>query len=348
MMASPLSALSSSRSPVRDVRPPVNPLELLRPQLTYRDTQAIRTIAVDPSGSGMFALGTNSKKLAIGDLKDQPSVSESGGGDLQFLSVLEKHHMGSVYCAAWSGVPPGSGALIASGSNSKVVKVYGVDSGVTSGLRGHSGTVRDVDFGRNSGLLYSGGAGGCEVLVWDVGAEVAVQTLSAHSGHVYSVTTGLFGPSGSELAFSGSLDGTVCVWDVRSNTQSGPAAVLAMGSPVYSVGVEPSVSRVAVGLESGVVSMLDTRKLTGGTPIVSAQLHSQAIKSISIRPTSGEVLTGSYDGTIGIASSDALARVARFDDVHVNKVISVSWFSAGGVGEGFVSSSADKTARVWM
>lgn len=348
MMASPLSALSASRSPVRDVRPPVNPLELLRPQLTYRDTQAIRTIAVDPSGSGMFALGTNSKKLAIGDLNDQPSASESGG-DLQFLSILDKHHMGSVYCAAWSGVAPGSGALIASGSNSKVVKVYGVDSGVTSALRGHSGTVRDLDFGRNSGLLYSGGAGGCEVLAWDVEAEVSVRTLSAHTGHVYSVTTGLFGPSGSELAFSGSLDGTVCVWDLRSDTQSGPAAVLAMGAPVYSVGVEPSVSRVAVGLESGVVCMLDTRKLTGGTPIVSAQLHSQAIKSISIRPNSGEVLTGSYDGTIGIASSDTLARVAGFDDVHVNKVISVSWFSArGGEVSGFVSSSADKTARVWM
>lgn len=80
------------------------------------------------------------------------------------LFKRNRHHKGSIYCAAWSN----TGDMLATGSNDKTIKVLHFDPenctqvGPEMELNIHGGTVRDLVFATRSGgtsLLVSGGAG---------------------------------------------------------------------------------------------------------------------------------------------------------------------------------------------
>lgn len=85
--------------------------------------QAIRAIDVHPSGD-YFAVGSNSKTLRICAYPDTKNIrTESVPKPVKVLYKKGKHHLGSIYCMAWSP----SGRLLATGSNDKLIKLIRVN-----------------------------------------------------------------------------------------------------------------------------------------------------------------------------------------------------------------------------
>ena len=87
--------------------------------VSLEDVQAIRAIDVHPSGQ-YFAVGSNSKMLRVCVYPDTRNIrAESSPKPAKVLYNKGKHHLGSIYCMAWSP----SGRLLATGSNDKLVKI---------------------------------------------------------------------------------------------------------------------------------------------------------------------------------------------------------------------------------
>ncbi|CAF4473585.1 unnamed protein product, partial [Rotaria magnacalcarata] len=71
-----------------------------------------------------FAVGSNSKTLRICGYPDTKNIrADSVTQPAKVFYKKGKHHLGSIYCVAWSP----SGRIIATGSNDKIIKLVRVD-----------------------------------------------------------------------------------------------------------------------------------------------------------------------------------------------------------------------------
>lgn len=203
-----------------------------------RDEVPIRATCFHPSGEA-YIVGTNSRAVKICKYPDSVTRSDlnnishltrisSGTNDTTFTNSISQPeitftclhvHCGSVYCGAFNE----AGDLLATGSNDQSVHViqYNSDKHIPEGkefhLSIHSGTVRDVSFmhGVNSNLVISAGAGDNEINVTDCNSMKVSQVLRGHEAAIMSVRC--FNTSSENTFATGSLDGTIRLWDLRSN-----------------------------------------------------------------------------------------------------------------------------------
>ena len=235
------------------------------------DGQAVRAIGFDTFGE-RFSVGTNSKRLLVGrvpaalsvarvspakETVDGPPPPVALGDHLDY--VWEKHHLGSVYCLAWSP----QDTLLATGSNSKQIKIISFEAGArraadmaTVVLSGHSGTVRDLAFlpspgGGGAAGLLSGGAGDNALLLWDIPTATPVAAFQGHTAPVFSVEVGESGA----LAVTGSADATVRLWDLR--TSKCVRSMEAGSAAVSSVHICPASLSIASGHADGACRVWD-------------------------------------------------------------------------------------------
>uniref|UniRef100_A0A6G1SHK0 WD repeat-containing protein 47 n=1 Tax=Aceria tosichella TaxID=561515 RepID=A0A6G1SHK0_9ACAR len=194
-----------------------------RPIQQIRDTQPIRAACFHPSGEA-YVVGTNSKALKIckyPSLEEQRELLECDGlltePEISFTCL--HIHCASVYCASFNP----TGNLLATGSNDQIVHVIKYNpirhapEGSEYKLSMHSGTVRDVCFLHGddpnaSSKLLSAGAGEYEIHLTDCNVMKPVQTFAGHESTVMSLTSC---EDSTDLFVSGSLDGTIRLWDVR-------------------------------------------------------------------------------------------------------------------------------------
>ncbi|MEE9505607.1 MAG: S8 family serine peptidase, partial [Thermoplasmata archaeon] len=113
------------------------------------------------------------------------------------------------------------GTRIASGSLDHTVIVWDAADGSTlSYLNAHMGRVRDVQWSPTDANRLAAayddrsGNGDNNVVIWNTATEKIEKVLVGHASGVKSIA---WAPSGNELV-SGSLDGTVKVWDIASET----------------------------------------------------------------------------------------------------------------------------------
>lgn len=317
---------------------------------SLEDVQAVRCAEFHPNGT-VYAIGSNSKTFRI---CEYPSLSEIRDDHQTYQAAVlfkrTKHHKGSIYCMAWSP----QGDLIATGSNDKTVKLmrYNDDQKQLEGreieLTMHDGTVRDLcfleDSSNKSSLLISGGAGDCKIYITDCATSTPYQALSGHGSHILSLYNW-----GGAMFVSGSQDKTVRFWDLRTR---GCVNVVTpatnpnsrQGSPVAALCVDPSGRLLVSGHEDSSCVLYDIR---GNRPIQCFKPHSSDIRSIRFSPSAYYLLTASYDNKLVLTDLQGDLTMPLPSVVvaqHSDKVISGRWHPSDF---SFLSTSADKTAKLW-
>jgi len=319
----------------------------LQPMGVYVGTQAIRAVAFHPSGES-FVAGTNGKSLVYCSAStlddDEDVVAARNGerlGDIQVLSQRLEHHFGSVYCVAWDP----SGRLVATGSNDKLVRLLPVHNAQalatadSQALVGHTGTIRAVDFGQYGSLLASGGAGDCALRLWDASTGACISTFEGHTGHIHSLR---MVANGHTMA-SGSLDGTVKIWDLRSNSPAAPRTI-ACGSQVSAVALDDTGVAAAGYVEASPSGSFCALLDIGSSRVVTEfSNHTEECRGLDFSPNGRWLLTGGSDNIVSIVDVQRQIVAAQLRE-HADKVTSVRWHPTTAA---FASSSADRSALLW-
>nr|POE62959.1 putative wd repeat-containing protein c4f8.11 [Quercus suber] len=151
-----------------------------------------------------------------------------------------------------------------------------------------------------------------KIILYNIGhAELQATQLHDHSRQVHKVT---FNPHRGNLLLSGSQDGTVRLWDIRSarnqvNTLQSKRTYSGQSDGVRDVKWSPTEGvDFALATDSGVIQRWDLRNLRA--PKVRISAHSLACSAIDWHP----------DGKhIASASSDMTVRVWDFSTAHKQK-----------------------------
>jgi WD40 repeat protein len=240
----------------------------------------VHSVAFSPDGKTL-ASGSHDRTIILWDVSTalkpglpapaaQAQVSEGEGTGVASRQPIGQPltgHSGVVYSVAFSP----DGKRLASGSDDQTVILWDVTNRPPIGqpLTGHSGMVNSVAFSPDGQMLASGGCGkgnnlSCvqgEIILWDVASRLPIgRPLRGHSGVVNSVA---FSPDGKTLA-SGSADGTVILWNVSTELNTGVASRQPIGQPlsgrsgsVQSVAFSPDGKTLASGNTDGTLILWD-------------------------------------------------------------------------------------------
>ena len=308
------------------------------------DPQAIRTSCFNPKGDHI-AIGTNSRTLKIYDLSPITKLFSSNSNSTKIVSPSlpllfekENHHQGSIYTLDWSN----DGELIASGSNDKIIKIIvSPDTNSTNILEmvitGHKGTLRSVLFNpEDKGTLFSGGTIDTNIFLWDTESGKQKGSLIGHSSDIHSIKSCLI-PS-VHLIGSCEKNNIVNFWDIRSN-QIQNTITLKKHSSANDLSF--STSLVAVAHTDGYISIIDY--LTKAV-IKEIKVSDSEVRSVNFSQNGKYLLCGGFDHKIRIYDvCNDFNQIKVLD--HEDRVVSCKWHHQLPI---ISSTSADKTARVWI
>jgi WD40 repeat protein len=200
-----------------------------------------------------------------------------------------------------------NGTTLATSSGDGTIQLWNTASGQQTGaITVSSGIpVYSVAFTPDGTTLATGSADGT-VRLWDwdiasgqqTGKTITVPDSSpvdpVHP--VHPVESMAFTPDGTTLA-TGSVDGTVRLWDTASGKQTGKTITVPGGSPVDSVAFTPDGTTLATGSGDGTVWLWDTAsgKQTGKTITVP---DSSPVFSVAFTRGGKTLATRSDDGTV--------------------------------------------------
>ena len=323
------------------------------------DTHPIRCCCFSPKGE-YFAIGTNSKSLKIYDLSYildnftkrnniYSQLSSNNATSLLSNSKLNKetigmvleqknHHHGSIFSIDWSP----SGKLLATGSNDKTIKLMNIpelDEKNNKSLTGNQGTVRSLCFEpTNDSILLSANTGESTIKLWDTMKGINLVCLEGHNSDVNVVKWS----NDLQLFASSSFDKTIRFWDIRDykyiNILSSVQYADINDISIFSKGGD---TIVAVGHADGLVTIWDYSKQC---VIKEIYQHNQAVRSVAFSPDGKYLLSGSFDSTIKIYDiNNNFNNIGKLE--HGDKVVQCKWHPEIPL---IVSTSADKTARVWV
>ena len=256
------------------------------------DPQPIRATCFSPDGQ-VYIVGTNSKALKICkypslDLRENlinqfkhktnPLESELPEPDIAFTCL--HIHCASVYCATFDK----SGSLYATGSNDRTVHLTRYDPKLQSPqgseykFSTHSGSVRDVCFvGEDSTCLVSAGGGEFEINVTDCCSMKRTQVYHGHESTVMSLHQC---DKLSQTFISGSLDGTIRLWDLRCRT---PVSIVT----VPKVSVEHNSSMQTCSHSSGDSIQVQHNEPTNVSPLEEKRPDNKQQQEQQVQPALG-------------------------------------------------------------
>jgi WD40 repeat protein len=349
------------------------------------DTHPIRCCCFSPKGE-YFAIGTNSKSLKIFDLSyilenfnkrnfyskniknnkfNNTNTNNKNFHNKETIGMIyeqKNFHLGSIYSIDWSS----SGKLLATGSNDKTIKLihipelefnnnFNINNNINNNeflnngesleltISGNSGTVRNLCFEPINDLtLLSCNVGENVIKIWDTEKGINTMTLEGHSNDVYNIKWS----NDSQLFSSISLDKTIRFWDIRENKNINIINFINF-SNINDISIfnknEGNFNNIliACGHNDGLITIWDyNRKCI----LKQSYEHNNEIRTINFSPDGKYLLTGGFDHKIKIFdvnnNFDVLGELQ-----HNDKVISCKWHPEIPM---ILSTSADKTARVWI
>jgi len=341
------------------------------------DTHPIRCCCFSPKGD-YFAIGTNSKSVKIYDLSyildsftkrnnnifqqipinrqsnTNSLISNSKTNNKESISLLfeqKNYHFGSIFSIDWSP----SGHLLATGSNDKTIKLMTIpelyltnnndkkilDDNETTEVQitGNQGTVRSLCFEpNNDNILLSANSGENTIKLWDTLKGVNIGYLEGHNSDVNSVKWS----NDSQLFASCALDKTVRFWDIRENKNINILSAIQYAN-INDIAIFSSSNNiiVAVGHTDGLMTIWDYSKQC---VIKEIYEHNEQIRSVAFSPDGKYLLSGAFDSKIKIYDiNNNFNFIGEIE--HGDKVVSCKWHPDIPL---IISTSADKTARVWI
>lgn len=211
-------------------------------------TAVIKDITFTSDGRYVVSAGDD-KVVRIWDVEQRRTVRTLRG------EISSSHH-GKIFALALS---PDDRLLAVGGWMSPAnaerpccgdIRIFDFTTGrLVKRLQGHEGPVYDLAFSPDGSRLVSA-AGDARAFIWDVSAGVITHRLD---GHDDSVNRAIF--AGNAAVITGSLDGTVRLWSANDGKEI--EAIGNKGSRIMALAVTGDATRLAVGEESGRLSLWD-------------------------------------------------------------------------------------------
>ncbi|KAG8168902.1 hypothetical protein KVR01_001651 [Diaporthe batatas] len=248
-------------------------------------------------------------------------------------------HSGEIFTAKFDP----SGNLIASGSMDRSImlwRTYG-DCENYGLLTGHRGAVLDLQWSRDSEILFSASAD-MHLASWDL---TSGQRIRRYVGHEEVINTLDISKRGEETLISGSDDGTIGIWDPRTKNA---ADYIETQFPITAVAISEAGNEIYSGGIDNDIKVWDIRK----KGVVYSMLgHQDTITTLRVSPDSQSLLSYSMDSTARTWDIRPFAPTERhirtFDGAQVGiekNLVQASWDKDGkkiGVGAG------DGTVVIW-
>ncbi|HEY0566000.1 MAG TPA: WD40 repeat domain-containing protein [Terriglobales bacterium] len=229
-------------------------------------------------------------------------------GELRVRPVRTIQHSAQVWSVAFSP----DGALVASASVDKTVKLTRVADGVVIAVLQHPEGVTWAAFSPEGNTLATTSYDRI-VRLWRVSDGTLLQALHGHSGTPWSVA---FSPDGQRLASAGE-DKSIVIWNVRDGSRERVLTGHALN--IWSVAFSPTGKWIASGSFDHTAKLWDAES---GTLVRTFVGHSQAIVRIAFSPDGSVLATGGDDSRVSLwqVSSGALIRSLDTSPRHVDAV----------------------------
>jgi mitogen-activated protein kinase organizer 1 len=251
-------------------------------------------------------------------------------------------HAGPVHAVAYSS---GSASYILTGSADRTIRLYNPSKappssvapknstsyapGLITKYTAHGYEVLSIDVNEANDRFVSTG-GDKTVFLWDV---QTAQTVRRWTGHAGRVNRGVFGGDGDNVVVSASYDGTVKIWDAKSNAYK---PIMTLDDARDSVtDVVVADGEIISGSVDGRVRSYDLRM-----GMCQVDVIGHPVTSLALSKKGTEVLVSSLDSTVRLMdrTNGQLLKAYR-DEVFVNTELRVR--STLGLNDSVVVSGSD-------
>lgn len=248
-------------------------------------------------------------------------------------------HSGEVFSAKFDP----RGHLIASGSMDRSIMLWRAQGDCENYgvLNGHKGAVLDLQWARDSEILYSASAD-THLASWDL---TSGQRIRRYVGHEEIVNTLDISKRGEDMLISGSDDGTIAIWDPRSKNASD---YIQTDFPITAVAVSEAGNEIYAGGIDNDIKVWDIRKKA---VVYSLFGHTDTVTSLRVSPDSQSLLSYSHDSTAMTWDirpfAPAERRIRTFDGAPAGmeqNLMKASWDSTG---KKIAAPAGDGTVVIW-
>jgi len=255
-------------------------------------------------------------------------------------------HTGEIFAAKFDP----AGHLIASGSMDRTIMLWRTfgDCENYGILQGHKGAVLDLQWSRDSEILFSASAD-MHLASWDLTSGTRIRRYVGHEEIINALD---ISRRGEEFIISGSDDGTIGIWDPRTKLA---ADYIETEFPITAVAISEAGNEIYSGGIDNDIKVWDVRKKA----VVYSMLgHQDTITSLRVSPDSQSLLSYSMDSTARTWDIRPFAPTERyirtFDGAPMGlekNLIRASWSSDGksvasGAGDGTVVVGSNDTGKL--
>lgn len=208
-------------------------------------------------------------------------------------------------------------------------------------LNGHKGAILDLQWSRDSEILYSASAD-MHLASWDLTSGTRIRR---YVGHEEIINTMDISRRGEELIVSGSDDSSIGIWDPRSKNA---VDYIPTEFPITAVAISEAGNEIYTGGIDNDIRVYDLRKKS----VVYSMLgHTDTIMSLRVSPDSQSLVSYAMDATVKSWDIRPFAPTERhirtFDGASMGiekNLMGASWDSEG---KKIAAASGDGSVVVW-